>query len=77
MEENGNKVKMEHRVTKLEVCHDFVCEKIENIELQVTNHIPTELKAIRAVINKRPTWLMSGVMTLLGILITTLIALTI
>ena len=48
MEElNGNgKIKIEHRITTLEICQKNQDEKIDYVKTQVSNHLPTSIKAL-------------------------------
>ena len=48
MEElNGNgKIKIEHRITTLEICQKNQDEKIDYVKTQVSNHLPHQIKAV-------------------------------
>ena len=50
---NGNgKVKLEHRVTTLEVDNMYVKNDMEYVKLQVSNHIPTQINDIDKKLDK-------------------------
>jgi len=57
MEElNGNgKIKMEHRITKIEECQKNQDEKIDYVKTQVSNHLPHQIKAVNEKVNELMT----------------------
>ena len=83
MEKNGSKIKIEHRVTKLEASlNGYVREfggDIADIKRDLSNHIndlkraicnvDTKVGNIEKDLNKRPTWLITSICSLaLGLL---------
>jgi hypothetical protein len=75
MEEHNGKI--EHRLTKLEGCQDYMQEDIAHIKRQVDNHIPTSIskldEKLDSYISKSNTQFVSILITLLLLLVGTII----
>jgi len=75
---NGSKVKMEKRLTTLEINQTHIMSEINDIKIQVSNHIPTQIKEFKRDVNEdfekfnRRLWafIATFAMSLLGLLLT-------
>ncbi len=71
MKNNNYKLKIERRISVLEEKYKAIAQDIAEIKLSLNNHITDiskQLIEIRDAINKRPSWFITGLVSILVML---------
>lgn len=73
LNENGKyKIETEKRISIIETCLEILTVDIKDIKLNVSNHVKSltqDIKELQKKIDRRPDWFITGLLSLMGLLI--------